>query len=345
MVEENSTTNNKGNLLIVDDDEGICFSVKEILKDRFNAYLADCAKKALEVIRNNSHGDICSIDLVMSDICMGGMDGLELLKLVKNKNPRVEVIIMTGYPNPENTVQALRFGASDYIVKPFHAPDVLEAVDRVMNRRKESARTEKMLEDLRAAVQKNYSETTEALIMAIDAKDNYTKEHCARVASIMYEFAKRCGLSDEEAELLRKISTLHDIGKIGVREEVLNKPGALTPLEWEEMKSHSYLGYQIIQPVEFLGAARDVLLYHQERYDGKGYPAGLKGEEIPLGARMLTIVDSYDAMVTDRPYRKKLSLEKTFAEIEKCSGVHFDPKLVKVFVTMMREKTSGGTKK
>lgn len=330
--------NGKGKLLIVDDDEGVCFSIREILNDRFHTFLANSAKKALEAIQNNSHGDICSIDLVISDICMEEMDGLELLKSIKRKNPRVEVIIMTGYPNPENTVKALRFGASDYIVKPFQALDVLEAVQRVMSKRTEAVKIEKMVEDLRIAIQKNYSATTEALLLAIDAKDNYTKEHCTRVANLMAEFAKQIGLDDEETELLRKISSLHDIGKIGVKEEVLNKPGQLTPAEWEEMKSHSYLGYQIIQPVEFLGEGRDVLLYHQERFDGSGYPAGLKGEGIPVGARMLAIVDSFDAMVTDRPYRKKLSVDFALNELTKCSGKQFDPKLVKVFVKMMTEK-------
>jgi HD-GYP domain-containing protein (c-di-GMP phosphodiesterase class II) len=139
-------------------------------------------------------------------------------------------------------------------------------------------------------------------------------------------------------ELLRKVSLLHDIGKIGVREEVLNKNGALTPEEREEIKTHSFLGYQIVQPVEFLGKGRDVLLYHQERYDGGGYPAGLKGDTIPIGARMLAIVDSYDAMVSDRPYRNKFPVNVALDEIERCSGTQFDPKLVRIFVKMIREK-------
>lgn len=330
--------NNKDKLLIVDDDEGVCLSIKEILRNRFHPITANSAKTALDLIQENSHGEVCSIDLVISDICMGQMDGLQLLKAIKKRNPRVEVIIMTGYPNPENTVTALRFGASDYIVKPFQAPEVLDAVQRVMGKRKEAIKVEKMIDDLRVAIQKNYEATTEALIMAIDAKDNYTKEHCARVGNLMVEFAREIGLDEEKTELLRKVSNLHDIGKIGVREDVLNKPGKLTPEEWEEMKSHSMLGYQIIQPVEFLGDGRDVLLYHQERFDGGGYPAGLKGDEIPLGARMLAIVDSYDAMVIDRPYRKKLTIDYTLNELTECAGTQFDPKLVEIFVKIIRGK-------
>lgn len=332
MIEENG----KNNLLIVDDDEGVCLSIREILKDQFNLLIAISAKTALEVIRQNSNGDVSNVDLVISDICMDHMDGLEMLKIIKHRNPRVEVIMITGYPNPENTLKALRYGASDYIVKPFQAPEVLEAVKRVMDRRKESVRIERIIQDLRVSIQRNYSATTEALIMAIDAKDNYTKEHCARVANLMVEFARELKLSGEKQELLRKISQLHDIGKIGIKEEILNKPGRLTPEEWEEIKHHPFVGYQIIQPVEFLGEGRDIMLYHQERYDGKGYPAGLKGEEIPLGARMLAIIDSYDAMVTDRPYRKRLPFKEVIAELKRNSGTQFDPKLVKIFIKMIK---------
>lgn len=325
-------------LLIVDDDEGVCFSIKQILYNKFEILLANSAKKALEIIHHNSNGDVCSIDLVISDICMNEMDGLDLLKAIKKKNPRVEVILMTGFPNPDNTVKALRLGASDYIIKPFQAADVLDAVQRVVDRRRESVKNEKMIEDLRIAIQRNYTATTEALIMAIDAKDNYTKEHCTRVADLMVEFSREIGLDEEKAELLWKVGSLHDIGKIGIKEEILNKPGQLTPAEWDEMKSHAYLGYRIIQPVEFLGEARDVVLYHQERFDGTGYPKGLKGGDIPIGARMLAIVDSFDAMVTDRPYRKKLPFETVLAELDKNSGTQFDPKLVKVFIKMIKEK-------
>lgn len=328
----------KGNILVVDDDESVCTSLREILRGQYSVFIANSAKMALEVIRQNSHGDICSVDLVITDICMSQMDGLELLKKIKQKNPRVEVIMITGFPSPENTLNALRFGASDYIVKPFQAPDVLESVRKVMDKRKESVKVERIIEDLKVAIQKNYSATTEALIMAINAKDNYTKEHCERVANLMVEFAKELGLDSEKQELLRKISLLHDIGKIGVREQVLNKRDRLTPEEWEEVKHHPFVGYQIIQCVEFLKDGRDIMLYHQERFDGTGYPAGLKGEAIPLGARMLGIVDSYDAMVTDRPYRKKMSIENALEELKRCSGTQFDPELVNVFVKMMEKK-------
>ena len=330
----------KNNLLIVDDDESVCISLREILRERFIVLAANTAKGALEIVKRNVSGEVGIIDIVISDICMSQMDGLELLKIIKKRNPRVEVIMITGYPSPENTVNALRLGASDFIVKPFQTSDILDSIDRVMEKRQEFVKTEKLVQDLRVAIKKNYKDTTEALILAIDAKDNYTKEHCERVANLMVEFARELGLTLEQEELFYKIGRLHDIGKIGIREEILNKPGPLTPQEWEEVKNHSLLGYQIVQPVEFLGSGREVLLHHQERYDGKGYPEGLKGDRIPLGARMIAITDSYDAMVTDRPYRKRLSTDTALAELKKCGGTQFDPKLVRVFVAMIRKKTT-----
>lgn len=335
---EMNKSQKKNNLLIVDDDASVCISLKEILKQRFIVLVANTAANALEIIKGNADGEISLIDIVISDICMSHMDGLDLLKRIKKKNPRVEVIMITGYPSPENTLNALRLGASDFIVKPFQTSDILDSIDRVMEKRQEFIKTEELVQDLRTSIQKNYKDTTEALIQAIDAKDNYTKEHCERVAGLMVDFAHELGLTLEQEELFYKIGRLHDIGKIGVREDILNKPGPLTPQEREEIENHSLLGYRIVQPVEFLGEGREILLYHQERYDGKGYPEGLKGDKIPLGARMMTIVDSYDAMITDRPYRKRLLTETALAELERCGGTQFDPKLVKVFVSMIRKK-------
>jgi len=327
-------------IMIVDDEESVRTSLREILKGQFSIVTAGSAEEALEIIRQNLHGDGCGIDVVVSDICMTHMDGLALLKEIKRKNQRVEVIMVTGYPSPDNTLHALRFGASDYIVKPFQAPEVVDSVKRVMDKRKESVRMEKMIEELHISVQKNYHATTEALIMAIDAKDNYTKEHCARVSYLIEEFSRYLRMNEEDVDLLKSIGKLHDIGKIGIREEILTKSSSLNAEEWDEMKQHPYIGYQIIQSVEFLSSVRDVILYHHERYDGNGYPTRLQGNRIPLGARMLSIVDSYDAMVIDRPYRKKLSIPNALTELDKCKGRQFDPELTNAFVGMIRDKYS-----
>lgn len=330
--------NDHSTILVVDDEESVCVTLRELLKQEFSVLIANSAKSALDLVRGNSHGQDCKIDLVLTDICMAKMDGIEFLRRLKEQNPQVEVIMITGHPSTETTLAALKLGATDYIVKPFKTSEVLDSIHRAMKKCKDYLRVKKMIEDLQVAIQKNHSATTDALILTIDAKDHYTKDHCARVADYMVLLAQRIGLDAQQQELLKKVALLHDIGKIGVREEVLNKPGRLTSEEWEEIKHHSFIGYQIIQPIEFLGAAREILLYHQERFDGKGYPGGLKREEIPLGARMMAIVDSFDAMVTDRPYRKALSRREALARLEEGSGSQFDPELVKIFVDMIREK-------
>lgn len=336
MLEKDN--NHSATVLVVDDEESVCIALREILKCEFTVLVANSGRAALGLMQPDSDTKESRIDLVLTDISMTKMDGIELLKRIKEQNSKVEVIMITGHPTSETTLAALKLGASDYIIKPFQAPEVLQSVYRVIERRREFVKVEKMIEDLKGAIQKNYSATTDALMLTIDAKDHYTKEHCARVAAYIILLAQRIGLDSHQQQLLKKVALLHDIGKIGVREEVLNKPGRLTKEEWEEIKHHSFIGYQIIQPVEFLGAAREILLYHQERFDGKGYPGGLKGKEIPQGARMMAIVDSYDAMVTDRPYRKALTKSEALTELKKGNGTQFDPELVKIFVEMMKEK-------
>lgn len=324
-------------VLVVDDEESVCLTLRELLKQEYSVLVANSGATALELVRGGPAGSGKDIDLVLTDICMSKMDGIELLKKIKEANPKLEVILITGHPNSETTISALKLGASDYIVKPFKTNEVLDSVHKAMSKRDDFVRVQKMIDDLKMAIQKNYSATTDALILTIDAKDHYTKEHCARVADYIVMLAKKIGLDEHQQDLLKKVAMLHDIGKIGVREDVLNKQGPLDKNEWEELKHHAFIGYQIIQPVEFLGAAREILLYHQEKYDGTGYPGGLRGNEIPLGARMLSIADSYDAMVTDRPYRKALAKQIAIKELEKFSGSQFDPELVKVFVEMIQE--------
>ena len=329
--------NHSSTILVVDDEKSVCVTLRELLKQEFSILIANSAKIALELIRENSNGQVSEIDLVLTDICMPEMDGIELLKRVKEQNPQVEIIMITGHPSSETTLAALKLGATDYIVKPFKASEVIKSIHQALKKRKYFLKIEKMIKNLKVAIQKNYSATTDALMLAIDAKDHYTKEHCTRVAAYTILLAQRIGLDSEQQELLRRVALLHDIGKIGIREETLNKPGRLTPEEWEEIKHHSFIGYQIVQPIEFLGATREVLLYHHERLDGKGYPRGLKGEEIPLGARIMAIVDSYDAMVTDRPYRKAFTIKEALTELEKGTRSQFDPVLVREFVEMIRE--------
>jgi len=193
----------------------------------------------------------------------------------------------------------------------------------------------KLIEDLKMAlseVEKSYEITLEALVSALDFREHETQFHSKRVASYAVRLARELGVKDEELKYIYWGGLLHDIGKIGVSDSILLKPGALTDEEWEEMRRHPEIGYRIIENIDFLGPAKDIVLYHHERWDGKGYPLGLSGENIPFYARIFSVIDALDAITTDRPYRKAQSFTKALQEIKRCSGTQFDPEVVKAFL-------------
>ncbi|MCD6087891.1 MAG: HD domain-containing protein [Candidatus Hydrothermae bacterium] len=193
----------------------------------------------------------------------------------------------------------------------------------------------KLIEDLKMAlreVEKSYEITLEALVSALDFREHETQFHSKRVASYAVRLARELGVKDEELKYIYWGGLLHDIGKIGVSDSILLKPGSLTDEEWEEMKRHPEIGYRIIENIDFLGPAKDIVLYHHERWDGKGYPLGLSGENIPFYARIFSVIDALDAITTDRPYRKAQSFTKALQEIRRCSGTQFDPEVVKAFL-------------
>jgi putative nucleotidyltransferase with HDIG domain len=187
-------------------------------------------------------------------------------------------------------------------------------------------------------MQNTFSETIQGFALAIEAKDRYTIGHSERVAKYALELCKGLGLSEEETGRIFQAALLHDIGKIGIRYEELNKPEKLTPKEYEMFKLHPVIGKKILQPITFLQDVLPAIYHHHEQYDGSGYPDGLRGEEIPLGARILAIADTYDAMTSDRPYRPALSHEVAIEELKRCAGTQFDPRLVEVFIKAIDKK-------
>ncbi|MBI4597744.1 MAG: HD domain-containing protein [Candidatus Omnitrophica bacterium] len=189
-------------------------------------------------------------------------------------------------------------------------------------------------------VERTYLETIMALAMAVEAKDPYSAGHSKRVGFYAMKIGERMGLDQEMVRMLQSAGTLHDVGKIGIKDEILLKATPLTPEEHKAMQQHSLIGEAIVKPVRSLGKVVALVRHHHERYDGSGYPAGLRGEEIPLGARILTVADTYDAMVTDRPYRKRLSVDQAVAELKKFAGVHFDPSVVEVFIDVVSDRQS-----
>jgi putative two-component system response regulator len=325
-------------ILVVDDEKGIRESLKMILKDRYRVLSAESAEEALTLLESKS----AEIDVIFSDIIMYQMNGIQFLETLKKHYPTAEAILMTAYPTMDTTLAALRLGASDYIVKPFGVDEILEATRRALGRKRTVVRNMEKIQELSHEIEKNYDGTTKALIAAINARDKYTGGHSHRVSKFMSSFAAYMNLDPELVQKFEIISYLHDIGKIGISENILNKPASLTPEEYEEIKLHPFIGYKILQPVEHLREVLDVMLYHQERFDGRGYPAGLKEYEIPLGARMLAVVDAYDAMTSTRPYRQKMNKEVAIQELRRHAGVQFDPELVEAFIKMISDESNAG---
>ncbi|MGC1450444.1 MAG: HD domain-containing phosphohydrolase, partial [Candidatus Sulfotelmatobacter sp.] len=243
---------------------------------------------------------------------------------------------------------AIRNGAYDYLLKPFEREQLLNTVSRALENRRlkvenrtyqtnlESlvkARTDQ-LQSAMASLERSYDITLETLGDALDLKDRETEGHSKRVTAFTIAIARAMGLPREQINTIARGAFLHDIGKIAIPDKILNKPGKLEPDEMTIMKEHAYHGYQIVKKIPFLAEAADIVYSHQERFDGSGYPRGLKGEQIPLGARIFSVADTLDAITSDRIYRAAQSLEAAKVEIQKWSGRQFDPEVVNVFLEM-----------
>ncbi|MEN3002159.1 MAG: HD domain-containing phosphohydrolase [Armatimonadota bacterium] len=317
-------------VLIVDDDHLVRDTLRFVLEDAgYEVWATAHGADALAVLESQP------IDIVLSDIFMPGMNGFDLLKQIRQRRPDVPVILVTGFGNIEMARQALKEGATDFITKPYNVHEIPILIERNLTRHSlESSRAR----DLQEAVQRSYRATLEALLAALDTRDTETEGHSERVAAYTMLMAQRLNLSQEELQHIEHGALLHDIGKIGVPDHILYKPGPLTPDEWEIMKQHPVIGYRMCMRVEMLRPAAPIVLHHHERWDGKGYPYGLSGEEIPLGARLFAIADTLDAMTSDRPYRKALSFAQAREEIERCAGTQFDPELVRVFLSLPEEE-------
>ncbi len=325
-----STAPPRRRVLIVDDDNLVRDTLRFVLEDAgYDVWATAHGADALAVLESQP------IDIVLSDIFMPGMNGFDLLKQIRARRPDVPVILVTGFGNIEMARQALKEGATDFITKPYNVHEIPILIERNLTRHTlESTRTSALQEE----VQRSYRATLEALLAALDTRDTETEGHSERVAAYTMLIAQQLNLSQEELQHIERGALLHDIGKIGVPDHILYKPGPLTPDEWEIMKQHPVIGYKMCMKVEMLRPAAPIVLHHHERWDGKGYPHSLSGEEIPLGARIFAIADTLDAMTSDRPYRKALSFAQAREEIERCAGSQFDPELVRVFLRLPEEE-------
>jgi putative two-component system response regulator len=320
-------------ILVVDDEEQIAQLLAGILRsDGHDAEYVTDGETALERLRKGG------FDLLMTDIRMPKMDGMRLIREAKGVDPEVDALVMTAYASTDTAVSALRTGVSDYLSKPFGLEQVRESIGKALRAREERRRRKEEVATtreenlrLRADQRRAYIGIVATLIEAVEAKDRFNRGHSRRVAELAARFAKLLQLPRREAELLETGAKLHDIGKIGVPEEILNKPGKLTVEEFDVIKAHPVIGEQILRPLEFLADARPIVRHHHERWDGSGYPDGLKGAEIPRAAAILSICDAYDALTSDRPYRPGLPALEALAILEQGAGSQWHPDLVQRF--------------
>ena len=344
----------KENILVIDDEETICNLLKDVLTEKgYTIATARDGKAGLKLLQEMSfHTAI--VDLKLPDI-----DGIEILRRISKLDMPNPTIVLTGYPSFETAQEALRLGAYDYITKPFNLDElsftIKKSIDfyqlslsnkklmkelaeeNIILEKKVEERT-KDLRDLYHEMQATYLSTVKALAQVIEAKDRYTLKHSDNVTKYAVAIAEEMRFSLPEIEEIREASQLHDLGKIGIHDYILTKPSKLTEEEWEEIKLHSLRGAEILKPLTFLNGVIRLIRQHHERYDGIGYPDKLKGEEIVLGARIIAVADSFDAMISERPYRKAYSKEYAICELKKKSGTQFDPQVVATFLRALKKK-------
>ncbi|HYS10416.1 MAG TPA: HD domain-containing phosphohydrolase [Myxococcales bacterium] len=334
-------------VLVVDDDRAVREVLSAVLREEgYPVRQADSADAALQMLRGDD------LPLLLCDVKMPEHDGLWLLDHVLQRHPHAAVVMLTGFGDTESAVDCLKRGAADYLLKPPRVTDLVRAIERAWSRSKLTCararyhqglarrvrdRTAELASALERVAQ-SYSSTLVALVHALDAREHETSDHSQRVVRYTVAIARRTGLRDEQLEDLGRGALLHDIGKIGVPDSILLKPGPLTNAEWAEMRRHPEVGYRILETIDFLRPAAEIVLAHQERWDGAGYPRKLKGEAIPLGARIFAIADTLDAMTSDRPYRKAATFAQARQEIARCAGTQFDPRCVQAFADIPDEE-------
>jgi response regulator RpfG family c-di-GMP phosphodiesterase len=329
----------KPRLLIVDDEPEVRGVLRDLLSGTYECGEAASAEEALAQLRASE------FHLVISDITMSGMSGLEMIPHVKAVSPDTVIVMISGMQTIESAINALRLGAFDYLMKPFDLRQAEAAVERALHHHElivAKRRYENHLEDLvtqrtaeldeaLGSLENAYRSTLQALTAALEARDAETHGHSERVVTFILRLGREYGLTSAEMKALEFGSLLHDIGKIGVPDAILRKPAKLTEEEWERMREHPLHGQQILRGIKFLTGAARVVAQHHEKWDGSGYPLGLKGEDIDVCARIFSVADAFDAITSDRVYRKGRSYEVALAELDEWAGRQFDPKIVEAF--------------
>jgi len=330
-------------VLVVDDESTACKLLSLILgPPTFHCTTASNGEEALVALR------LEQFDAVISDLQMPGISGMELLAEVRRCYPHLAFLVTTGVDDVDVGVQAMRCGADDYLVKPLHDSAVLASIESELHKRELEQQVENYRQHLEEMVsqrtgqlqsalqqiKRGYEDTLQALGAAIDLRDDETGGHSRRVCRYSLEIARAMGWPDKQLENLARGAYLHDIGKLGIPDGILLKPGPLTEGERKFMQTHVQIGFDVVKDIPFLADAAEIILTHHERYDGRGYPRGLKGEEILLGARIFSVVDTLDAITSDRPYQRASTFESARETIRNLAGTQFDPHVVSVFLNI-----------
>ena len=334
-------------VLVVDDEEPIRNALRKFLKQQqFEVYAAASADEALQQLR------LHKIALMLSDIRMPGTSGVDLVPQALEIEPDLAILMLTAVNDATSAALCMQRGALDYLTKPIELADLGRAVQRALKRREMQLENRHLNQWLKEEVTTRTAElqrerhrlervstaTLEVLVNALEAKDPYLRGHSARVADLSANIATEMRLTEEEVERIRVAGRLHDLGKIGTRDAVVNKEGPLTADEFEHVKQHVIIGAQILSPLVHLGDIVAMVKSHHERFDGTGYPDGLRGEEVPMGGRIIAVAEVYDALTTARPYQEKMTPEQAVERMADLSGTVLDPKVYEALVRLVSRR-------
>ena len=336
-------------VLVVDDEEPIRNALRKYLKQQqFEVYAAGSGDEALQQLR------LHKVALMLSDIRMPGTSGVDLVPQALEIEPDLAILMLTAVNDATSAALCMQRGAMDYLTKPIELADLGRAVQRALKRREMLLENRHLNQWLKEEVTTRTAElhrerhrleristaTLEALVNTLEAKDPYLRGHSARVADLSANVAAEMGLGEEVVDRVRMAGRLHDLGKIGTREAVVNKEGPLTADEFEHVKQHVIIGAQILAPLVHLGDVVAMVKSHHERFDGTGYPDGLRGEEVPLGGRVIAAAEVYDALTTARPYQEKMTPEQAVERMADLSGTVLDPKVYEALVRLVGRRAT-----
>jgi response regulator RpfG family c-di-GMP phosphodiesterase len=331
-------------ILIVDDEETIRLALRKFLRSRgYEVEIAGSGDQAMAILEKES------FSLMLCDVRMPGMTGVQVVPLAREKDRDLAIIMLTAVNDAATATEVLASGASDYLMKPVELADLQQAVDRALRKRDElidERRVDMLIREevaLRTAELEMEKESlrlmsvsiAETLINAMEAKDVYLRGHSQRVAELAGQLAEELGLDETTCEDLRVAGRLHDVGKIGIREAILNKPDRLTFEEFEHVKRHVQIGLDILAPLFHIKKPLQYVGHHHERWDGAGYPQGLAGESIPIGARILCAADTFDALTSKRAYREPMEPLMALQHLRVDSGKQFDPSVYDALVKVI----------